>query len=261
MGKIDIEPWEPEETVGKLWHAFASRLDAPEVHHGAAVGLSEVGGRLAVLFRGLGGSHSVEIRPVSEEISRHRLSFLRRLGTEVETVPRASFDGEVLRLPASLAVFPSRDANAALYIWLTALAAYAPDHEPDDDPLRTDLKLLCAVSRMVRKTLDQAPGLSELYTALCHGSLHQRPKASVSGMEARVEAVVRHMLGDPAELSEQATVLKDKIDSGALDELTAPRGYRPFRPVPVWPDLREVVFSAGDMVENRETDGTAGRSR
>lgn len=49
MGKIDIEPWEPEETVGKLWHAFASRLGAPEVHHGAAVGLDEVGGRLAVL--------------------------------------------------------------------------------------------------------------------------------------------------------------------------------------------------------------------
>ena len=39
MGKIDIEPWEPEETIGKLWHAFASRLDAPKVHHGAAVGL------------------------------------------------------------------------------------------------------------------------------------------------------------------------------------------------------------------------------
>jgi len=256
MGKIDIEPWEPEETVGKLWHAFASRLDAPEVHHGAAVGLSEVGGRLAVFFRGLGGSHSVEIRPVSQEISRHRLSFLRRLGTEVETVPRASFDGEVLRLPASLAVFPSRDANAALYIWLTALAACAPDHDTDDDPLRTDLKLLRAITRMVQGTLEQAPGLSELYEALCHGSLHQRPRVPASGVEAQVEAVVRHMLGDPTELSDKDQALKAKIDSGELDTLSAPRGYRPFRPVPVWPDLREVMFSAGDTVENRETDGT-----
>ncbi len=53
MGTIDFEPWEPEETVGKLWHAFASRLDAPQVHHGAAVDLNEVDGRLAVLFRGI----------------------------------------------------------------------------------------------------------------------------------------------------------------------------------------------------------------
>ena len=31
MVRIDFEPWEPEETVGKLWHAFASRLDAPDL--------------------------------------------------------------------------------------------------------------------------------------------------------------------------------------------------------------------------------------
>ena len=43
MSGIDFEPWEPEETIGKLWHAYASRLDAPSVHDGARVGLSEVG--------------------------------------------------------------------------------------------------------------------------------------------------------------------------------------------------------------------------
>jgi nitric oxide reductase NorD protein len=25
MGRIDVDPWEPEETIGKLWHAYASR--------------------------------------------------------------------------------------------------------------------------------------------------------------------------------------------------------------------------------------------
>ena len=65
MSGIEFEPWEPEETVGKLWHAYASRLDAPSVHDGARVGLHEVGGRLAVLFRGLGGSPAVEIKPVA----------------------------------------------------------------------------------------------------------------------------------------------------------------------------------------------------
>lgn len=55
MTRVEIEPWEPEETVGKLWHAYASRLDAPGTHDGARVDLSEVGGRLAILFRALGG--------------------------------------------------------------------------------------------------------------------------------------------------------------------------------------------------------------
>lgn len=256
MGRIDFEPWEPEETVGKLWHAFASRLDAPEVHHGAAVGLNEVGGRLAVLFRGLGGAHSVELRPVREEVSRHRLGFLRRLGTEAETVARTSFDGEILRLPASLAVFPQREANAALYVWLTALAAHAPVHVAEHDPLAADLRALQVTGVMIQETLDQAPGLRDLYAALCRQSLLQRPDAKLPELEARIERIVRHRLGDPAELPQDVRDLQEQIDGGAFEDVAAPRGYRPFRPVPLWPDLREVVFSAGDEVENRETEGT-----
>ncbi|SDI44306.1 nitric oxide reductase activation protein NorD [Aliiruegeria lutimaris] len=256
MSRIEFEPWEPEETVGKLWHAFASRLDAPEVHHGAAVDLSEVAGRLAVLFRGLGGGHSVELRPISDEISRHRLSFLRRLGTEVETAPRASFDGEILRLPARLAVFPKREANAALYLWLTAAVAHAPDRIAEDDPLRSDLRALMAAQAMVSAALENAPGLRDLYAALCEGTLHQRPTPTLPVVEARMEALLRHMLGDRAALSPEVKALQDAMASGELFAISAPRGYRPFRPVPLWPDLREVVFSAGDEVETRETDGT-----
>ncbi len=80
MARIDFEPWEPEETIGKLWHSFASRLDAPQAHDEAAVDLSEIGGRLAVLFRGLGGNPSVELRPVSDEISRHRAGLAATAG-------------------------------------------------------------------------------------------------------------------------------------------------------------------------------------
>ena len=121
MSRIDFEPWEPEESVGKLWHAFASRLDGDPIHDGARVSLSEVAGRLAVLFRGLGGDPAVEIKPVAEETSHHRLSLLRRLGTWAEAAPRASFDGATLRLPETLAAFPDPRANAALYLWLAAI--------------------------------------------------------------------------------------------------------------------------------------------
>ncbi len=251
MGKIDIEPWEPEETVGKLWHAFASRLDAPEVHHGATVDLSEVSGRLAVFFRGLGGSHSVELRPVSAEVSRHRLSFLRRLGTDVEITPRASFDGEVLRLPEKLAVYPTREANAALYLWLTGIVAHAPGPVHDRDPLRADLLAIKSAAELTERTLNAAPGLRALHETLCAATLHQRTFSNLPKTEAAVEELVRKFLGSSAPLSNLARELM-ALD---IDTQTAPRNYLPFRPVPLWPDLRELVFSAPDSVESRDTDG------
>ncbi|SLN53335.1 nitric oxide reductase activation protein NorD [Ruegeria meonggei] len=251
MVKIDFEPWEPEETIGKLWHTLASRLDAPEVHIGAAVDLSEVAGRLAVLFRGLGGSPGVELRPVSPEVSRHRLSWRRRLGTEVELMPRASFDGEVLRLPDSLAVFPAREANGALYVWLAAAAAHAGTRFEDDDPLRADLRALAAAEDMVAATLEDAPGLRPLYAELCKGVLYQREIRSLPPAEAAVEALIRQALGgDPAPLPNGAKALLE-----AVDGMTAPRGYQHFRPVPLWPELRAVGFSEHSEVENPDTEG------
>lgn len=253
MVRIEFEPWEPEESVGKLWHKFASRLDAPLAHEGAAVDLSEVGGRLAVLFRGLGGSPSIELRPVSDEISHHRLSWRRRLGTEAEIVPRTSFDGEILRLPSSLAVFPGREANGALYVWLVAAAAHAPDRIDDDDPLRADLRALHAARHMVADTLENAPGLRDLYSALCDGMLHQRIAASLPSVEAKVESILRHMLG--ADLPDDAQALWQMMTDDQLGDLQAPRGYQPYRPVPLWPELRPVQFSEKYEAESRHTEG------
>lgn len=251
MSQIEFEPWEPEESVGKLWHAFASRLDAPAAHEEAAVTLSQIGGRLAVLFRGLGGSPSVEFRPVSDEVSHHRLSWRRRLGTPVEIVPRASFDGEVLRLPARLAVFPSREANVGLYTWLAAAAAHAPERPADDDPLRADLRALATAGRITRATLLNAPGLTALHQELCAAVLAKRPQPALSGIEAQVEDLVRHLLGAPLPLAGRE--LFAAVENDKAGELTAPRGYRPFRPVPLWPDLRPVEASTRNEAEEAET--------
>ncbi len=250
MVKIDFEPWEPEETIGKLWHTLASRLDAPQAHDGAAVDLSEVAGRLAVLFRGLGGSPGVELRPVSPEVSHHRLSWRRRLGTEAEQLPRASFDGEILRLPDKLAVYPSREANGALYVWLAAAAAHAGTRIDETDPLRADLRALAAARQMVDETLNDAPGLRPLYAELCKGLLHQRDIPNLPPVEAAVEELIRNLLGDAIPLSATAEQLQ------AMDaDQKAPRGYQPFRPVPLWPELRAVAFSEHHEVESRDTDG------
>ncbi len=250
---IEFEPWEPEETIGKLWHSFASRLDAPTTHEAAAVDLSEVSGRLAVLFRGLGGNPSVELRPVSDEISRHRLSWRRRLGTEAEALPRTSFDGEILRLPKQLTVLPTREANGALYVWLAAAAAHAPGRIDDDDPLIADLRALGAVCFMVEETLANAPGLRDLYTALCEGILHFRPKTKLPEVEAGVEAVLRHMLGE--NLPASAQPYWQAVKTGDASDLKAPRKYQNFRPVPLWPELRPVGLSERHEVETRDTEG------
>lgn len=256
MTKIDIEPWEPEETIGKLWHAFASRLDAPEVHHGAAVDLSEVSGRLATFYRGLGGSHSVEIRPVSPEVSRHRLGFLRRLGAEAEDTPRASFDGEVLRLPEQLALFPTRDANAALYLWLSACVAHAPGHTAEKDALRADLLAIAVARKMTNDTLRKAPGLRDLHAGLCSAVLHFRHTPNLPPDEAAVEDLIRSVLQNDCSLSGRAADLQRAMENGDMSEISAPRGYRPFKPVPIWPDLRALMLSEKDEVENRDTEGT-----
>ncbi|MDO6520354.1 VWA domain-containing protein [Shimia thalassica] len=255
MVKIDFEPWEPEETVGKIWHSFASRLDAPEVHDGAAVALSEVAGRLAVLFRGLGGNPSVELRPVADEVSHHRLSWRRRLGIEVELVPCASFDGEVLRLPARLAVLPTREANAALYVWLAAVSAHTQSAVDDPDPMVSDLRRLWCARRMVEATLKNAPGMRDLYAALCEGILHFRPQTESAGIEGQVEALVRHLLG--RSLPAHAETLWQALETGDFEGLVAPKNYRPFRPVPLWPDVRAVRSSQPHEVENPEVEGVA----
>lgn len=258
MSRIEFEPWEPEESVGKLWHAIASRLDAPEAYDGARVDLSEVGGRLAVFFRALGGPAATELRPVAHEVSRHRLSFLRRLGTEAETAPRASFDGEALRLPAQIAIFPVREANAAVYLWLAACASQAPViSAAPDDPLQADLARIADANRMVRATLAEAPGLRALYADLAAAIASLRPMPSLPPSEAAVEALIRAELGDLAELSDLAHSYRDALRAGELGSICAPRGYRPARPVALWPDLRQTGRSEPTAVETRAAEPAA----
>jgi len=203
-----------------------------------------VGGRLAVLFRGLGGDPAVEIKPVAPEISHHRLSFLRRLGTWADEAPRASFDGASLRLPESLATFPDARANAALYLWLATAAVAlrdttAPDH---DDPLQADLAAIAIARTMTARALENAPGYAKLYADLCAATLLFRRTPNLPPAEAAVEARIRAALGEDLPLPPLPA--------------RAPRGYRPFRPVPLWPDLRVLARSEAMMVETRATEGT-----
>ncbi|PWE34335.1 nitric oxide reductase D protein [Maritimibacter sp. 55A14] len=257
MGGIDLEPWEPEETVGKLWHAFASRLDAPETHEEAAVDLSEIGGRLAVFFRGLGGAGSVEIRPAAAEVSTHRLTQRRRLGVAEERLARASFDGAALRLPPRLTVFPMRAANGALYLWLAAMAARAgaPAALPAD-PLARDLAALRAARAATRAVLEDCPGLTGLHSELCGALRAGRPRRALPAIEAGVEGVILHLLGAERPRTGEGARLWFALEDAEAGEVPcAPRGYRTFLPVPLWPDLRPFEHGARPDASGEAPDG------
>ncbi|MEX3007836.1 nitric oxide reductase activation protein NorD [Hoeflea sp. TYP-13] len=263
MTGIEYELWEPEETVGKLWHSFASRLDAPEVHEGAAVGFDEVDGRLAVFFRGLGGGRAVEIKSVTPEISRHRLSWRRRVATPDERIARSSFDGECLRLPSRIAEFPQREANASLFFWLTATAAHAVEPIIEEDPLRADLRALSAAWRMTQNTLADCPGLRSLFDMLAQSSRDIRRERSLPAVEKAVEQTIHALLGgeSPKDRLACEMIACVKNADAELGAFVAPKGYRPFLPVPLWPDLRQLARSAATEVETPDTDGAPQESK
>lgn len=258
MPALDFEPWEPEETVGKIWHSFASRLDAPGFHDGAEAELSGLLDRLTVFFRALGGDPSVEIRPATETESRHRLSWRRRIGTAAERVLRPSFDGEVVRLPPTIAEFPEPDLNTGLYFWLTASAAHAVVTATDPDPLRADLCSLRTSHLVTRATLDACRGFGETHARLAGACLSARNTGRLPEQEAAVERVVRTLLGDRAPLDGLSLDILSAIrDGSGIDAMEARRGYRPFRPAPLWLDLRPLAFGAKNEMPSSESDGTS----
>ncbi len=125
----------------------------------------------------------------------------------------------------------------------------------EDDPLRADLAALIAAQAMTRAALADAPGFASLLADLCAAHLTLRRVPLLPEAERTVEAVIRHLLGDPAPLSPKAARMAKAVETGDLSAYRAPRGYRPFRPVPLWPDLRPLAFSATTAVEARATEG------
>jgi nitric oxide reductase NorD protein len=240
---FEFEPWEPEESVGKLWHAYVSRLDAPDSFPDAEVSLDDARIRLGILFRGLGGGRDIELRTAVQQEMQHRLSWRRMLGRTSERMATPSFDGEALRLPDSISAFPDREANVALYVWLAASAAFARTARVEGDALRSDLRALQQAQMTTRRTLAECPGLKRVHAMLVARSRDLRRDHALPPVERAVEQVVRHLLGGPLPADPLASRMAAAVRGEALDlsEFSAPRGYRPFRPVPLWLDVRPLA--------------------
>lgn len=222
MHPLDL--MEPEETVGKLWHDYASKLSAPVGYTDHAVALKELRPSLTLLFRALGGDGRVELSESTDVASPHRLSIKRKLGTVRETIQIARFDGERLHLPPVMDVFPDIRLNKAAYLWLAALAAVIKLPHLPDDPLQSDLSQITSMYQATVAVLTLCPGLRSVYVELCNHVVDTRHRPMLPKQEALLEAQILH-------------VLKLQAPTIIASNATAPMGYLLIKPVPLWLQL------------------------
>lgn len=117
---------ELEETVGRAWHRLVGGTASYPVHAEHAVSLAEVRGRIAIMFRALGGETGVQIASASARRTGHRLGWRQRIGLGDERLAQPGRDAATIFLPDNIAIFADRGLNAALYRWLAAWFAFAP---------------------------------------------------------------------------------------------------------------------------------------
>ncbi|MBI5162287.1 MAG: VWA domain-containing protein [Magnetospirillum sp.] len=228
-----FEGLELEERIGLLWHRLVGDKASWPRHPEAAVALDTVRSQLGVFFRGLGGDRGVAIAAASARGSAHRLSWKQRVGMEDERLVVATRDEVSLALPDSIDLLPDPALNRDLYFWLAAFFAVleAPAAR-ESDPLRADLALLAAAVRATRTVLAEFPGLKPRHARLAAALRLARPERGLTGIEAAVERVVDVLLGGPPLSPFEA--FGAVIDGRVPETPAAPRGYRPFLPVPLW---------------------------
>jgi nitric oxide reductase NorD protein len=251
--------WELEETVGRCWHRLVGAAESYPQHPQAAVSLAPLRARLGVFYRGLGGAGGVRLTTASLVASRHRLTFRQRLGLGAEeSLEQPTFDGENLLLPERLACFPEREHNEQLYYWLAAFFAHAPAATPPySDPLAADLDTLRRIQATTRNTLARWPGLAASHANLAAAVRAIRPVRTLTVIETAVEAVILHLLGGAVPASAAGREFLELVMNDAdLGSQHAPRGYRPFLPVPLWGEV--VPMQRAPNTADSETPGGGG---
>ncbi|SMH61934.1 nitric oxide reductase activation protein NorD [Azospirillum agricola] len=226
-----IALFEPEETVGRLWHRLVGNRSSYPRHPEAAVTLESLRPRLAVFFRALGGDRGVRLSSGSAAGSDHRLSLMARIGLGTERVERPVLDGDVLQLPAAIDLFPDPRMNERLYEWLAAYFAHAEPAVPAGDPLQADLQALRDAARTTARVLARWPGLAAHHAELAAAVAAIRPVRRLPPVEAAVERATLVLLG-AADADAQVERMLDP--AFPVSAFPAPFEYRRLLPVPLW---------------------------
>ncbi|QLF92647.1 VWA domain-containing protein [Pseudomonas sp. ABC1] len=218
---IEVEEW-----VGAAWHRFITRRADPDFGH-ARVELAQMQRSLALLYHALGGASGVQLEAAQPRDLLLRRSLLQQVAGTCRQMPVAWCDEQNLRLPPSLAVFPTRELNRELYRWLAMLAAVADGmrHWGRDN------------QRWVHTLLQRYPALQPRYRRLVDAHLRLRPPVeSLPTAAAALERDLRQALREPG-----------SIESFAHDE------QAPW-PVSLWlyPPQGQARNSASELLEEGE---------
>ncbi|RKZ67635.1 MAG: nitric oxide reductase [Gammaproteobacteria bacterium] len=179
-----------EEFVGKIWDRFITN-SANKHYPEAVVHLDEIRRTAGIFFRALGGEGGLRIENATDSEIHARRSILQRIAGTGKKTQYAWRDEETLRLPDSIALFPDRELNRDLYLWLTALSVI---------PAVTSNESSNWISRnqkRTRETLRTWPGLHSRYQKLLQAHLKQRPDPdTLPAKEASQEISIRQALAD-----------------------------------------------------------------
>jgi nitric oxide reductase NorD protein len=179
-----------EEFIGKIWHRFIT--DSANRHYPeAAVQLDDVRRTAGIFFRALGGEAGLRIENATDSAVHARRSLLQRIAGSGTKTQYAWRDEETLRLPDSIALFPSKQLNRDLYLWLTALSAISlePSDQAQDWIARNQQRTATALAIW--------PGLQSRYQKLLQAHLQQRPSPqTLPAREAAQENNIRQALSD-----------------------------------------------------------------
>ena len=250
---------ELEETVGRAWHRIVGGISSYPVYDDHAVTLSEVRGRLAVMFRALGGETGVQIASAGARRAGHRLGWRQRIGLGDERLEQPGRDAATIFLPDRIAIFPDRALNATLYRWLAAWFAAAPiEAIAEADPLRRDLSMLRRASETAVWVLTQFPGLVADYAQLAAATAKARPRRPLPRVEQEIEQIVLALLG--AGRGPSGRLWPAMMGTGPLPD-KAPPGYRSILPCPLWGDCWTRELSPADADEDECAPGAAAAAK
>ncbi|MCC8987891.1 MAG: VWA domain-containing protein [Candidatus Contendobacter sp.] len=198
-----------EEHVGSLWHRLITRA-AQRHYPDAAVTLADIEKTAGLLFRAFGGDPGLRVAAAAATRHGARRHWLVRVAGLGEKTALPCRDAETLQLPPELALFPQRELNRDLYLWLIALAAA-------HDALDSDADWRAGNQQATLIALERYPGLQPHYRRLVAATLEARiSPAQLPPDEAVPEIQLRQALHEPGSV---------------LAWLAA---ARPLQPMPLW---------------------------
>ncbi len=213
-----------EELVGSTWHRFITKR-ADSHYPEAIVYLDDVRHTAGIFFRALGGEGGLRVENATDSDVYAKRSLLQRIAGTGDKTQYAWRDEETLRLPESIALFPTKQLNVDLYLWLTALSVVVV--EKGD--------WITKNQQRTAGTLKIWPGLKGRYQNLLKAHLLQRPNPNgLSDGEANQERVIcSALLNDNAEVSLNYA-------------------KRPPQPVPLWlhPSPPAIEFTSSKPVQD-----------